>query len=507
MSRLPLVLLSLALVTGTGRADPAPLPRSTPEAEGMDSAGIRGLVEALNDRIDSVHSLMLLRHGRVVAEGWWSPYSRDDVHILYSVTKSFTSTAIGFAAQEGRLTINDHVLSFFPELAPAHPSANLRAMRIRDLLRMNSGHQKDTIDRLRTHADGAWRKAFLELDVENKPGTRFVYNSGASYMLAAIVQQVTGQTVESYLEPRLFAPLGIARHPWGLSREGIALGDGGLSLRAEDLAKFGQLYLQKGMWQGREILAPGWVAAATAMQTANGGNPDSNWDHGYGYQFWMNKTTGYRADGSLGQFCFVLPEYDVVLVVTSGTANLAGLMDLVWQHLLPALRYVALPPNPAEQAKLAGRLAGLALPVQAGAFSSARESGVTGRTYSFPANEQGIASARLDFSGAQPVIEFQDATGVHAIPCGRGVWIRGRTGFQQDISRLFDQPDQGIAACGAWTGPDVFTAKLCFDETPYVVTYRFTFDGEDRLRLDIEYNVRWGPTKLAPIVGTRRDPK
>ncbi len=503
MKRLPpALLLALSLLAGARAALDTRLPRSTPEAEGIDSAGVLALVTDLEQKIDAVHSLMLVRHGRVVAEGWWSPYSAGDVHITYSVTKSFTSTAIGLAADEGLLNLNDKVLSFFPEFAPAEPAPQLKAMRVRDLLRMNSGHQEDTINRLRTHTDGQWRRAFLALPVENKPGTRFVYNSGGSYMLAAIVQKVSGQTVEAFLTPRLFEPLGITAHPWRLSQEGVALGDGGLSLTTESLAKFGQLYLQKGMWEGKRVLSEHWVDAATSLQTSNGGDPDSNWDAGYGYQFWRNKTTGYRADGAQGQFVFVLPEYDVVLAITSGTGDTKGVMDTVWARLLPALHPAALPASAAAQAALAQKLATLTLPVPAGAARAPRADEVSGKSYVFPENEQGIASVRLDFTAGQPVITFTDDEGTHAIPCGTGAWLRGTTTFRKRISHMWDVDRQGVAAAAAWSDDDTFTAKICFDETPFIITARFKFEG-DKLLLNMDHNQRWGERHRPQLTGQR----
>ncbi len=502
--RLPLalVLASTLLLRASG-AESTHLPRSTPEAEGIESAGVLALVNDLERHVDAVHSLVLLRHGKVVAEGWWAPYAANDVHIMYSATKSFTATAIGLAAAEGRLNIYDRVISFFPDLAPTEPSENLKAMRIRDLLRMNSGHQNDTMDRLRNNPDGQWRRAFLALSVENKPGTRWVYNSGGSYMLAAIVQKVTGQTVEDYLTPRLFEPLGIAQHPWHESKEGVDLGDGGLLLTTEDLAKFGQLYLQHGMWNGRRLLPERWVKEATSFESSSGGDPDSNWDAGYGYQFWRNKSTGYRADGAQGQFCFVLPEYDVVLALTSGTSGNGGTkgeMDTVWADLLPALHYTALPANAAAQEALTRKLASLTLPVVAGAEHSPRTSAVSGKVFSFPENEQGIGTVSVDFAAAIPVITFKDKDGTHTIECGLGRWRRGTTTFRKRISDLWDEAPQGMAACGAWTDDDTFTAKLCFDETPYIITARLKFDG-DKLVLNMDHNVRWSETHRPQIVG------
>lgn len=491
----------ILFLLGVARGAESKLPRGIPEAEGIESAGVVALAKAFN-RIDAVHSFILVRHGKVVAEAWWQPYAADDVHIMYSATKSFTSTAIGLAQAEGRLDVNDKVIAFFPDLAPKAPSHNLSEMRVRDLLAMASGHQQDTMNRLRERPDSEWRRAYLALDVENKPGTHFIYNSGNSYMLGAIITKLTGQTTEEYLETRLFAPLGVDRHPWAKTAEGVSLGEGGLMLTTETLAKFGQLYLQKGVWEGRRLLPEAWVEQVQARQSSTGSNPESNWDYGYGYQFWRNKGGGYRADGAFGQFSFILPQYDVVLAVTCGTADTAGVMDAVWANLVPALHYVALPPNPEAHAEMEKTLGALTLPVVAGEAHSAREAAVSGQRYACPENEQDIKSVSVDFSGANPVITIVDADGPHAIACGRGGWVRGQTDFRKHISGLFDFSPQGIAACGAWTDADTYVAKLCFDETPYTITATMKFDG-DRLLLDMEHNLRWGDKKRPQIVAEK----
>ena len=185
---------------------------------------------------------MLVRHGQVVAEGWWAPYAADTPHELYSLSKSFTSTAVGLAIAEGKLSVDDEVLKFFPDQAPAEPSANLKSMRVQDLLRMSAGHQAE----IPTSREGMTTQAFLAQPVPFKPGTRFLYNTPATFMLSAIVQKVTGETVLNYLKPRLFAPLGIENPTWATNVQGISLGGYGLSVRTEDIARFGQLYLQNG---------------------------------------------------------------------------------------------------------------------------------------------------------------------------------------------------------------------------------------------------------------------
>ena len=269
--------------TFVGAAEPTPmLPRSSPEAQGIASSAILAFVEAADRNIDALHSVMVLRHGHVVAAGWWSPYEAGAPHALYSLSKSFTSTAVGLAVSEGKLSVDDEVLKFFPDDGPAAPSSNLKSMRVSDLLRMSTGHQAEPSLMSAQH----WAKTFLAQPVPNKPGTHFLYNTPATYMLSAIVQKATGMTVLDYLRPRLFEPLGIENPTWGTSPQGVTLGGYGLSIRTEDIARFGQLYLQKGQWQGKQLVPEAWVHAATARQTSNGSNPKSDWEQGYGYQFW-----------------------------------------------------------------------------------------------------------------------------------------------------------------------------------------------------------------------------
>ena len=240
-------------------------------------------VERADRELPDMNSFMLVRHGHVVAEGWWTPYDAATRHELYSLSKSFTSTAAGLAIAEGKLGLDDPVLKFFSEDAPTEPSENLRAMQVRHLLSMSTGHETEPQV---FAADQPWTKTFLAHTVPHQPGTHFLYNTAATYMVSAIVQKQTGETVLDYLRPRLFDPLGIENPTWGTSPQGITLGGYGLSVRTEDIARLGQLYLQKGMWNGKQLLPASWVEAATSQQISNGSNPASDWNQGYGFQFW-----------------------------------------------------------------------------------------------------------------------------------------------------------------------------------------------------------------------------
>ena len=336
-----------------------PLPRSTPEAQGISSQAILAFVESADKNINTMHSFMILRHGRVISEGWWQPEAADKPHVLWSLSKSFNSTAVGLAIHDGKLSLDDPALKFFPADAPADPSENLKAMKVRDLLTMTCGHDIEA----KATFGAPTVKQFLAQPVLYKPGTHFLYNTMGSYTLSAIVTKVTGQTTLEYLKPRLFEPLGIDNPQWGSSPEGNSLGGYGLTLCTEDIAKFGQLYLQKGKWNGKQLIPPEWIEQATSKQVPNEkeGHADigSDWQQGYGFQFWRCRHNSFRGDGAGGQFCVVMPDQDVVVAITAETGNLQGELNAIWDNLLPAFQSAALPDDAAAQEKLKHALANL----------------------------------------------------------------------------------------------------------------------------------------------------
>jgi CubicO group peptidase (beta-lactamase class C family) len=497
MKTLAVVVAALVACMGTFclAAEPASsaLPRSSPEAQGVSSSDVLAFVDAADRTIDAMHSVMLVRHGHVVAEGWWSPYSADTPHVLFSLSKSFTSTAVGLAVAEGKLSVDDEVLKFFPEDAPAEPTKNLKAMRVRDLLRMSAGHQSEAS--LTQAADQPWTKTFLAQPVPHKPGTHFLYNTPATYMLSAIVQKATGMTVLDYLRPRLFEPLGIDHPTWGTSPQGVSLGGYGLRVRTEDIAKFGQVYLQRGEWHGKQLVPEEWVKAATARQTSNGSNPKSDWEQGYGYQFWRCRHGAYRGDGAFGQYCIVIPEQDAVVAITSGVKDMQAVLNLVWDKLLPAFRPVPLPADDDARTKLERRLSNLSVRLQEGSASPGDVAKVSGKKYVFPANDRKLEAITLESGSNGDVATFVARfNGVdHRIRCGRGEWRKDRLAYGTS-------PEQPTAVSGAWTGDDTFKAKLCFYETPFCETLTLKFSG-DQLLFDSESNVAFGPTKQPQLVG------
>ena len=507
LNRASVVLLLCLVVAPVSWAQKsASLPRSSPEQQGIASADLLAFIDAADKEIDTMNSFMLVRHGHMVAEGWWAPYDRDTPHMLYSLSKSFTSTAVGFAVAEGKLNLDDPVLKFFPDEAPADPSANLRAMRVRDLLRMNTGNQLEAPIRVNDPAQQTetWVKTFLTHAVPFKPGTHFLYNSPATYMLSAIVQKVTGVTVLEYLRPRLFEPLGFKDPVWVSSPQGITAGAYGLSVRTEEIARFGELYLRNGMWNGKQVIPATWVQQATSMQTSTGSAPASDWDQGYGYQFWRSRHNSFRGDGAFGQYCMVIPELDAVVAITSGVRNMQQVMNLVWDKLLPAMKPGRLAENPAARRQLEARLATLKVKFPSGSASSPLSASVSGKWFEFAENDRGIKAVSFDFNSTSPTLIVRTADGETRMTVAADIWSKGRGLFTNALDRILSVPANPLAATsGAWTSLDTFTVKIVLYETPFYSTLHFKFDG-DRLLIESEHNVSFGPTKLPQLVGRTR---
>jgi CubicO group peptidase (beta-lactamase class C family) len=489
-----------------GETPAGQLPRSTPEAQGVSSAAILKFLDAAKS-VHELQSFMIVRHGHVVAEGWWAPYRPDAVHTLYSLSKSFTSTAVGFAVSERKLNVADPVVHFFPDKLPSKVSDNLAALRVRDLLTMSVGHATDSTPFLTKEDD--WVKTFLSLPIEHEPGSVFLYNSGATYMLSAIVQKITGQRVIDYLKPRLFEPLEVNAMTWETCPLGINTGGWGLSVTTGTLAKFGQLYLQKGTWKGKQILPPQWVEEATTFKIqqpptagpgANAGdNPDpaaalaklrqtSDWHQGYCYQFWRCRHNGFRGDGAYGQFCVVLPDEDAVIAFTSETGDMQKVLDVAWTHLLPALHSDVLPADTASVAQLRRESGALTLPLPGGTRSSPTAEKIAGKTFKLGPNDLGAESVSFGVRSDSCVFGLKHAKGASEVRCGMGAWLDGQTdmpGTPPNLVRrkMKESGPIKVAAAGAWKDPSTLEMQWRYYETPHRDTVTCTFnDGQVEIR-------------------------
>jgi CubicO group peptidase (beta-lactamase class C family) len=322
------------------------LPRvGTPER--VEKA-MKGFFAQAADKSMDIHSVMIVRNGNVIYSHWQSAGAENVPHVLHSVSKTFTATAVGLAIADGKMALTDKVVDYFPDKLPAQVSSNLKAMTVRDLLTMSCGHDVEPSFR---GAQQDWVSAFLAHPVIHEPGKFYLYNSLGTYMLSAIVQKVTGEKVVDYLTPRLFNPLHISKPRWEESPQGINCGGWGLYLKTEDMAKMGQLLLQKGKWNGKQLIPAEWVAEMSKKQveSVNPGTrledaaakgmtvETSDWMQGYGYQMWRCRPGCFRADGARGQYIIVVPDKNAVIAITSDVQDLQGELNLVWKHILPAL--------------------------------------------------------------------------------------------------------------------------------------------------------------------------
>lgn len=320
--------------------------RSTPEAQGISSRAIERMLLDIRETGADIHSMLIMRRGHLVFEQYFAPYTAETKHSMFSCSKTFTSMLIGIAQDKGLISVHDHVLDFFPDVEIACVNDNLRAMTIENLLEMGSGHAQDTFGAmLQTENDknADWVKIFLNRPVDEEPGTRFVYNTGATYMLSAILTRVTGKSALELANAWIFDTIGIKDAEWAACPRGINQGGTGLRITPRDMLRMGTLLLGRGRWGNRQLISNAYICAAQQKHIDNANpddpNQDPNWAAGYGYQVWRNAFGGFRADGMGGQFIVVLPEREMVVVFTSalgGDLSIGYPLNLIEKYLLPA---------------------------------------------------------------------------------------------------------------------------------------------------------------------------
>ena len=350
---LPLLLASCT--AGKQSAEIIDLPRAEVTPEMLQTAVASMIAE--DDTLDNVkfESVMIMKHGEVLFEQWYNGAAPETPHAMWSVSKSFTAAAIGMLVDDGQIKVTDKVVDFFPDQLPAEQSDYLKAMTIDNLLTMTCGHETEAPIRVvSAEVDTVknWVEMFLAHPVTKEPGTWYCYNSIGTFMLSAIVQKVTGQKVNDFLNERLWQPLHILQPEWWENPDGINCGGWGLNLKTEDMAKFGQLFLQKGQWNGKQLISEAWVGEQSRYHVPSvpaGTRPDEveakgltpencSWVLGYGYQMWISPEESYRADGAYGQYIFVWPAQDAVITITASTQNLQAEQDLIYKYLYPVIK-------------------------------------------------------------------------------------------------------------------------------------------------------------------------
>ena len=488
------------------------LPKSTPEAEGVSSAGIIKYLDAIAGSKHEMHSFILMRHGKVVAEGWWNPYRSELRHSMYSCSKSFTATAVGFAVQEGKLSLDDKVISFFPQDQPDTIKPFLNKLTVRDVLMMSDGMAPDPTGPVGGIMNN-WVKGFLNTPILMEPGTTFLYNSLGTFMLSAIVQKVTGQKIVDYLKPRLFDPLGIKGMDWEENLQGINSGGWGLRIHTEDMAKFAQLFLQKGQWNGMTVLPAAWVEEASTMKIMQEPNApqskrdSSDWIQGYCYQMWRCRHNAYRSDGAFGQYMLVMPDQDAVMAITSEAPDMQNELDLVWDYILPAMKGGKLADDKTVQKQLQARLKALAIPPPTSTKTSTASS-ISGRTFQAGSNKEHIRAYSFTFDKGVCHFTLSTDTANFTMDLAEGKWKESLTRkpqqtltspLKEDLSFLYPAKIDGSYG---WKDDKTLEVVLRYIESPHSEKYVFTFEG-DTLTADWMRSFDFG-TKKTTVVATAK---
>jgi CubicO group peptidase (beta-lactamase class C family) len=468
------------------------LPRSTPSAQGVDAAGIHAFVDvAERDRL-GLHSLMVVRHGHVVAEGWWKPYAASRVHLAYSLSKTVTATAVAFLVQEGRLSLDDRVLDHFPELDRSAVADGWDDVRVRHCLSMTVGHEEDAWPHVFDRMSGSdfaesvdpadWVPRVFATTPTRTPGTVFAYNQVATYLLSVIVRRVAGEGVADALRPRLLAPLGLPDIPWHRDPLGRELGFTGAHLTTEAIASVAQLYLDRGRWEGRQLLPEAWVDEATRAFGPVNEDPgaDEDWRRGYGYSFWMQRY-GYRGDGAYGQFLIVLPEHDTVVAITAEQSRMQSTLDGLWEHVVPAIGSGGPGGSGTADRELAERLAGLEISAMSGDALGPDYAEFSRADASDLAADYTAVSVTRD--GPDHVLGLNRRGEWLRVPVGRGWWREGEL-----VAGGATLP---VVASGGWVDEDTFRGEVIAIESPH------RFRIEARLRSS-DADLTW---RMVPLTG------
>ncbi len=479
------------------------LKRMTAQEAGISPASLAEMYRSLEDPALGLHSFMVYKNGGVAAEAWWAPYRPELGHTLFSASKTYAGLAIGFAVQDGLLSLDDRVVSFFPEYLPSRPGENMEKMKIRHLLTMSTGFAADPHDFPWPRPDDVlarsascfhqeqvlpavdWVRNFFQRYVAYEPGSEFVYCTHASYLLAVIVQRVTGRTAFDYLKEKLFDPLGMGSVSWELSPDGYNVGGWGLMLTTEDLLKTGVFLLQKGQWEGQQLLASDWVEQATDVQIPmdSASNPQMA---GYGYQIWISKREGaFLLRGACGQVCMVFPELGAVVAYTSGAngPERQTVEKRIWDTLVPGMKEpVNSPEGETAWQEEQKRMEKFRIPTPEGQPSwKAGRREASGQRYLLGDNRLNWDAITFRFAereGERDSFTLESREGTFTAEIGFGEWKDGVTCVRTadtdtDVSILFEK----VSAAGAWQEDGRYELRLCFRETSYINNLKISFAG------------------------------
>ena len=459
--------------------------KGSPESVGISSSALLDFVNGL-EKFEFVHSFLLLRNGIEAASGWWAPYDPETPHLLFSLSKSFISCAIGIAIGEKRLTLDTLLLDIFPEYKRHVTDPRYERMTIRHLLTMASGHGVCSTSFFKNHTD--LLLAFFTSPLKFEPGEHFVYNSGATFVLSAAIRRLTGENPVDYLRERFLRPLGIADRSWEKSPDGTDFGGWGYRLTTREIASFALMLLEHGRCNGKQLIPETYLAEATAFQIDNSSNEALDWKQGYGFQFWRCRHNAFRGDGAFGQYALVIPEKSLALAITSGGKNMQQILDVVWDKLLPNLQESPLPEDPAAWTALQKKLFSLSLPVLHGQPPRRKSKLLV----DLEENPLKLQNVEIQLSPENCQIIFSRNGQKETLSAG---WEKPERGF----TSLEDNEERPYSATAEISGKTL-KLRVYFYSTPYVSEYIFTVEKE-RLTFCRERNLHFLTTPWPQITG------
>lgn len=455
---------------------------ASPESLGIPSAAISDFLDELKGYRFPIHSFLLLRHGKVAAEGYCPPFDEGRKHRMYSVSKSFTSVAIGMLFTEGRISLDDKVADFFPEYLPENPPRFMMEATIRHLLMMASFNETGTYD---WDTEDFVASFFSAPYPMHQPGTVFHYDTSATVTLCGIVEKLSGKPMLEYMRP-LLDTLGISQDIWCVQTpEGRSWTGSGILCTPRDLARFGLFCLHRGEWGGRQLVDRGYMEAATSWQIdTTVADSSIAGPVGYGYQFWMLQEGGFACCGMGSQFAFMMPAYDSVLITTADTQAINNADDMIRHahyRLLHRFADAPLLEDGEAQAALKKRLGEMALPLPKGERESALAKRVSGVRYAFEKNLFGFLWMQVDITLGCCTLTYEKGSGVHQIPLfmnGYGAFDFPDAYFGERIGRK-DRHYRCVSA-GAWERESTLIGMVyAVDDYLGTLKMQLTFADDD----------------------------
>jgi hypothetical protein len=459
------------------------LENDTPENTGISSAAILELLGEFEQRDTQITSFVLLKDGRCICRFCRPPYEIDTIQLWFSVTKSFTGIGVGIACDKGLLRLDDSVIGFYPDKLPDEISENLRAMRVKHLLSMSCGIHENTYADLYPQPD--WAKAFLAQDFPHEPGTFYRYSTHASHMLAAIVERVTGRSFYDFLRENLFTPLGIRESTWETCAQGITAGGMGLGLTVDSVAKFAQMLLDGGVYDGKRIVSEEYIRAATTEQSDNRSLEKDRHKNGYGYHIRIDHDGSFFHPGAFGQLWYACPRKKIALALTSRGTKIDDIIDLLQSKIMENASGAALPASN-SYGQLRDRLKSLCYPTPVFKPIPAGVPVLDPVQYRMDSCPHGLLSVSFS-QGASDRLDMRLTYADRADSLLRFSFtgpVTGRGLFVKDIQFH----EQKYVSYAAWESKETLLLTIFYIETPYEVTYRIQFDNEG-IRLAFHMNV------------------